>query len=77
MKEIKNKVLKTFEHDNYLIYLIDENDSYGFYMQNVSYGIISLIFGFKKAENTLKDTINMVESNLDNYIQIYKNLYED
>ena len=77
MKEIKNKVLKTYEHGDYLIYLIDENDSYDFYLQNVKYGIISLIFGLKKTDTTLKETINIVETNLEDYIKIYQNLYED
>lgn len=77
MKEIKNKVLKTYEYWDHLIYLIDENESYGFYLQNAKYGIISLIFGLKKSENTLEDTIDIIKTNLDDYIKIYHNLYED
>ena len=76
MKEIKKEV-KVFEYKDYIIYIFDEDFGYGCYIQNVGYGIISLMFGLPKNQNTLEETIEIVKSNLEEQIEIYKRLYED
>ena len=77
MKEIKNKIIKMYEYNDYIIYIFDEDVGYGCYLQNKQYGIISLMFGLLKNQNTLEETIEIVKNNIDDQVKIYKRVYED
>ena len=76
MKELKTEI-KVYEYKDYIVYIIDEDFGYGCYIQNVGYGIISLMFGLPKNQNTFEETKQIVKDNLEDQIKIYKRLYED
>ena len=81
MKEVKNDVIKKFEYnvnnDTYFIYIIETKYGYGCYLQNINYGIISLMFGLPKEQNKLEEIIEIVKYNLGDEIAIYKKEYEE
>ena len=78
MKETKINVIKQFKvKRNYIVYLIEEDDSYEFYIQHKDYTIIVLMFGLPKEQQTLKDAIKICEANLGEQIRYYKAEYED
>jgi len=79
MIEFKNDFIKKFEYGDYLIYIKDCISHYESYIQHKEYGIIQLMFGIDTAKNriTLQDFINTVNSNIEEYIEIYKQDYED
>lgn len=81
MKEVKNDIIKKFEYnvnnDTYFIYIVETKYGYGCYLQNINYGIISLMFGLPKEQNNLEETIEIVRYNLKEQIAIYKRMYEE
>ena len=79
MKEVKNDFIKKFEYEDYYIYIKDCGSHYESYIQHKEYGIIDLMFGIDiaKAKITLKDYIDIVFSNIEEYIEIYKQDIED
>lgn len=77
MKEVKNEFIKQFVYGDYIIYIKEENICYESYIQNELYGVISLMFGVPKKENTLEEFINMIKFNITDYINDYKRDYED
>lgn len=82
MKEIKNDIIKIFQVDdydynNYIVYIKDFNDCYECYLQNKNYGIIALMFGLPKKQNSLNETIIICNNNIEEEIKTYQDLYED
>ena len=81
MKELKDiKLLKVFqineyEYCNYYYYIFEDEENYYSYLQNKNYGVLMLVYGVEKEQQTLEDFINCY--NLDEYIQIYQEKYED
>jgi hypothetical protein len=81
MKELKDiKLLKVYqvneyEYNNYLIYIFEDEENYELYLQNKNYGVLALMYGVPKEQNTLEELLNCY--NLDEYIQIYQEEYED
>lgn len=81
MKEVKNDIVKKFEYnvnnDIYFIYIVETKYGYGCYLQNSRYGVMSLMFGLPKEQNTLEETIEIVRNSLGDEIATYKELYEE
>ncbi len=80
MIEIKNEFIKEYIYRNntqYLIYIKDYNGSYEVYLQNVRYGVISLMFGVEKKNNTIDNLKEIIKNNIDDYIKQYIEDYED
>lgn len=78
MIEVKNEFIKQFKYGEYIIYIKEtNNDYYEAYIQNEKYGVISLMIGIYKKGSSLKEFIEWVENDLDNYICEYKENYED
>lgn len=81
MIELKDiKLLKVFQVDdynynNYYYYIFEDSDNYYSYIQNKNYGVLMLVYGVPKEQQTLEDFMN--NYNLDEYIQEYQELYED
>lgn len=77
MKEIKDiKLLKVFEiKENYLIYCMEDKENYEIYIKNKKYGILNLIIGAPKTQQTLEQLLNLID--FDEEIEIYKKEYED
>lgn len=77
MKEIKNDIIKKYKYKEYVVYVKwnFKNLCYEFYLQNENYGIISLMFGIPKCD--IKDMEEIIKNNLLDYIEIYKQDYED
>lgn len=81
MKELKDiKLLKVYqvdeyEYNNYLIYIFEDEENYELYLQNKNYGVLALMYGVPKEQNTLEELLSCY--NLDEYIQIYQEEYED
>ena len=78
MKEVKNDFIKKFEYGDYLIYIKDCGSHYESYIQHIEYGVMVLMWGIDKAKNmTLEEYIEIVSNNLEEYIESYKEDYED
>lgn len=81
MKEVKNDVIKKFEYkagdEIYFIYIVETNYGYGCYLQNNCCGVISLMFGLPKEQNTLEETIEIIRANLIDEVSAYNNMYEN
>ena len=77
MKEIKNGIRKKYKYKDYVVYVKwnFKDLCYEFYLQNENYGIISLMFGIPKCD--IKDMEEIIKNNLLDYIEIYKQDYED
>lgn len=81
MKELKDiKLIKVFqvnefEYCNYYYYIFEDEENYYSYIQNKNYGVLMLVYGTPKGQQTLKEFINCY--NLDEYIQEYQEEYED
>ncbi len=81
MIELKDiKLLKVFQVDeynynNYYYYIFKDSENYYSYIQNKNYGVLMLVYGVPKEQQTLDDFMN--NYNLDEYIQEYQELYED
>ena len=79
MKEVKNDFIKKFEYEDYYIYIKDCESHYESYLQHKEYGVIELMFGIDIAKGriTLQNFIDTVYSNINEYIETYKQEYED
>ena len=77
MKEIKNNVIKKFQLEDYYIYIMENEDSWEYYLQHKDYGIIALIFGLMKKENSFEDFMDIVGKNIECDIEYYRQTYED
>ena len=77
MEEIKNDFIKKYSYKNYVVYIKETNESYEYYLQNESYGIIELMFGASKEATTLEDFVQIIVDNIDIDIKCYKKEYED
>lgn len=77
MKEIENDIIKKYSYKDYVVYIKEVLESYEFYLQKESYGVIDLMFGVMKEDYSLKEMEDLIESNIEDYIEIYKQDYED
>ena len=59
------------ENSVYYVYVINNGDYYEYWLQNSIYGVMSLIFAMKEYD------LSLVENNLLDYIENYKEKYED
>lgn len=78
MVETKSDIIRQFiyrKNINYIVYVKDTISTYEFYLQNEEYGVISLMFGIPKSD--IKDIEEIIESNIENYIELYQEEYED
>lgn len=77
MKEIENDIIKKYSYKNYVVYVkwCKEELCYEFYLQNEEYGIIDLMFGIPASD--MEDMQEIVLANIEDYIEIYKQDYED
>lgn len=79
MKEIENDIIKKYEYKNYVVYVKynEEELIYDYYLQNEKeqYGIISLMFGVPTSD--IEDIEEIIESNIEEYIKLYQEDYED
>lgn len=74
----KCKIYK-IEYKNKFIIEIDitENDKFEFWIYNKNYGIKMLMFGINFYENHINEIIEILERNINIYINIYKEKYMD
>lgn len=77
MKKIKDiKLLKVFEiKENYLIYCMEDKENYEIYIKNKKYGMLDLIIGAPKTQQTLEQLLNLID--FEKEIEIYKKKCED
>lgn len=77
MKEVKNiELVKVLKYkDKYLVYAFKKDNYYELYLENKNYGIMSFIMGAPVEQQSL-DTLIAI-SDLDEYIEEYKERYED
>ena len=76
-RKVKTTVYE-FERDGetYEIYVIYQpNDIVEFYLKNTSYGDLAFECGLKKDD--IKNVLEIIENNLDNWIFYYQSTYED
>lgn len=80
MKEIENDIIKKYNYKNYVVYAkwCKEELCYEFYLQNEEYGIITLMFGIPASDmEDMEDMQEIVLANIEDYIEIYEQDYED
>lgn len=77
MKEIKNDVIKKYQYKDYYIYIIETDEAYEYYLKHKDYGIIALIFGLMKKQNSFEDFMDIVGKNIECDIEYYRQTYED
>ena len=77
MKEIKNDIIKKFIYGDYVIYIKETSDTYESYLQNEKYGVIELMFGTPKNQQTLEEFISLVNNNIIEYIIEYREEYKE
>ena len=77
MEEVKNiELVKVLKYkDKYLVYAFKKDDYYELYLKNKNYGIMSFIMGAPIEQQSL-DTLIAI-SDLDEYVEDYKENYED
>lgn len=77
MKEVKNiELIKVLKYRNkYFVYAFKEDDHYELYLKHEDYGILYLMIGAPIEQQSL-DTLIAI-SDLDEYIEEYKERYED
>ena len=77
----KFKIKEVLYFDNYRLFLTEEKEEndilYYAYLQNISYGIISMMFGFPKKSTKFEEFKKICLNCLDEYILTYKEDYED
>ena len=64
-----------FELCNYYYYIFEDKENYYSYIQNKNYGVLMLVYGVPKKQQTLDEFINCY--NLDEFILEYQERYED
>ena len=77
MKEIENDIIKKYSYKDYVVYIKDYYDSYECFLQKESYGVIELMFGVMKEDYSLKEIEDLIEANIEEYIDDYKEEFED
>ena len=77
MKEVKNiELVKVLRYKNkYLVYAFKEDNHYELYLKHEDYGILYLMIGAPIEQQSL-DTLIAI-SDLDEYVEEYKENYED
>lgn len=85
MKKLNVKI-KTYEYaGNYRVQVIDKDDQYEAWLYHKDYGVMDMMFGWPKVQHingsdepwSLKDFLGLVEGNIDSYIELYREEYED
>lgn len=77
----KFKIKDIIYFDNYRLFLTEEKEEkevmYYSYLQNVGYGIISMLVGMSKKSIKYKEFKEIALNNLYDDIEIYKEMHED
>lgn len=77
----KFKIKEIIYIGKYRLFLTEEREKddimYYYYLQNIEYGIISMQIGMMKKSIKYKDFKKIVLDSVDEYIQTYKEEYED
>ena len=77
MKEIENDIVKKYQYKDYVVYVKEVLESYECYLQKECYAVIDLMFGINKQDYSLKEFEYLIIANIEDYIEIYKQEYED
>lgn len=77
----KFKIKEVLYFGQYRLFLTEEKEEKGTmyyaYLQNISYGIISMLFGFPKKSTKFEEFKKICLNCVDEYILSYKEDYED
>lgn len=77
----KYKIKDIIYIGKYRLFLTEEREKddimYYYYLQNIEYGIISMQFGMSKKSIKYREFKEIVFGSVDEYIQTYKEEYED
>lgn len=73
IKYVEIKIL----HQTYIVEVYEEEDYTEFWLYNKAYGIKSQMFGIQQINLTEEEILEYIDSSLIEYIQIYKEEYED
>lgn len=80
MERIPNLVIETYKVGEYIIEICKEkvmgHDTYGAYLQRDGYGTKEYMFGVSPGDESLDGFIELVEANLDEYIESYERSVE-
>lgn len=77
MKELENDIIKKYSYEDYVVYIKENLNVYECYLQNENYGTINCMFGLSKEQVNLKQLIDIINDNLQQEIEYYKQEFED
>lgn len=76
MKLVENNIIARFRHEEYFIEICTEKcmgiDAYDAYLQKEGYGIKMSMFGAEMDKVSADEFIALVDSSLDDYIELYE-----
>lgn len=76
MKELENDIIKKYSYKDYVVYIKESSKEYECYIQNEYYGIINCMFGLSKEQVSLEQLIDIINDNLKQEIEYYKQEFE-
>ena len=71
------KIIRLYFENDYIIEIINEEQTIEFWLYKKGYGIKDFMFGIENEGQDLFSLANLAETNIKEYIEIYKNEYED
>ena len=77
MKELENDIIKKYSYEDYIVYIKDYENNWECYLQNKNYGTINCMFGLLKEQVSLEQLIDIINDNLKQEIEYYKQEFED
>lgn len=76
MKELENDIIKKYSYEDYVVYIKENTNIYECYLQNENYGFIHCMFGLSKEQVSLEQLMDVINDNLKQEIEYYKQEFE-
>ena len=77
---LEKQEIKILKKGKYIVEIQSSEKEQGyidFYLKHIDYGIKTLMFGVSEDINNDTEIINLINANIDEYINIYQKEYED
>ena len=73
-----NAITRTYDYDGtYMVDVVTTDDYYEAWLYNILYGIKTSMFGVPKSQQSYREFLDIVVSNIDEYIALYVEDVED
>lgn len=70
-------VLKIYLENNYIVEIIHEENYINFWLYKKEYCVKDYMFGIEDKNQKFSDLLKIISNNIEIYIKLYKNRYED